>query len=307
MNERERFEAWAKSHCPSIERWTLNSDHYNDNRTELAWDAWQAATTIQEAGSGEAVGSEPGCAPPQEVMEWMWHMDLHLTEHDLQHAGKALRAAWPPVKDWIARLRGDYIALRNKMGAQAGSGPVAEVIRMIPHDEMGPIWYEVTAKQPLKEGAKLYATPPASAAMVNVPKEIIEIGNRIATQDNRCTDQPLFIVQQRIRVYGFDPDYCDSVVWLHEAGDYTEADEKEAAELTAKHNNGDDTPDWVRTGYKDHWEFVTACFTEQGCKDFIAINGRNLKETRIYANGSYRNNEFRQVRDWLLAAAKGRS
>lgn len=40
---------------------------------------------------------------PNDVMEWIWHMDLHLTEHDLIHAGRALRAAWPTVRAYLTR------------------------------------------------------------------------------------------------------------------------------------------------------------------------------------------------------------
>ena len=38
---------------------------------------------------------------PEEIQEWCWHMDLHLTEHDERHAGLALRAAWPHVSKWL--------------------------------------------------------------------------------------------------------------------------------------------------------------------------------------------------------------
>jgi hypothetical protein len=54
-------------------------------------------------------------------------------------------------------------------------------------------------------------------------------------------------------------------------------------------------------GYIDRWEYVTACFTEKGCQDFIAIEGHNLGETRIYADNSYRNNEYREIRDFILS------
>lgn len=42
-----------------------------------------------------------------EVQEWLWHMDLHLTEHDLQHAGKALRAAWPHVSAYLTSVENE--------------------------------------------------------------------------------------------------------------------------------------------------------------------------------------------------------
>ena len=60
------------------------------------------------------VGNAPMNAIPQNISEWISHLDLHLTEHDERHAGLALRAAWPSVKNWIARLRGDYVATRNR-------------------------------------------------------------------------------------------------------------------------------------------------------------------------------------------------
>ena len=49
MTERERFEVWAETHCTSIDRWRKNLNHYDDNRTELAWEAWQAAVTEKPA------------------------------------------------------------------------------------------------------------------------------------------------------------------------------------------------------------------------------------------------------------------
>jgi len=137
-----------------------------------------------------------------------------------------------------------------------------------------------------------------------VGEELAAIGKLIATQDNRATDQPLFIVQQKRRVYGIDPDYGGEVVWLHCDG--FEADEKEFVQLEAAHDNGDDDPEnWTRISFHDYWEFVTACFTEQGCKDYIARDGHNLNEPRIYAAGSYRNSEFRAIRNWLLSLAAG--
>lgn len=96
-----------------------------------------------------------------------------------------------------------------------------------------------------------------------------EVWHRVAVdlreQDNRATDQPMFIVQQKRRSWGV------------EGG-------------TSR-----------QPFYRDEWVFVTACFTEQGCKDYIARDGHNLIEPRIYAEGSYRNLEFQELRKMLLA------
>lgn len=124
------------------------------------------------------------------------------------------------------------------------------------------------------------------------------IGELIRTQDNRATDAPVFIVQQKKRRYGLSGDYAEDSVWVFE-GD--EANGFEEAMLTQLKEENKDVPDgWELVGYTDTWEFVTACFTEKGCEDYIAANGHNLAEHRIYADGSYRNEEFRAIREFLM-------
>lgn len=131
-------------------------------------------------------------------------------------------------------------------------------------------------------------------------RTLLEIGEAIRTQDNRITDAPMFVVQERIRDYGYDSEYTDDSVWLDTLNDHTEPDDVAAiADLDYLDVEGIDTDGWVKVYYRDRWEFVTACFTERGCEDFIRANGHNLTDPRIYAAGSYRNEEFRLVRDYL--------
>lgn len=131
---------------------------------------------------------------------------------------------------------------------------------------------------------------------------LIQIGTLIRTQDNRITNQPIFIVQQKVIDWGYGSEYAEDYKWIDNSdGEYPEADEELAAELEEMVGYGDVTAGWEKVYYKERWEFVTACFTEQGCKDYIEINGHNLNETRIYAEGSYRNNEYRAVREAILA------
>lgn len=127
------------------------------------------------------------------------------------------------------------------------------------------------------------------------------IAENLRTQDNRATATPIFAVQQRRRIYGMDPDYAEEHVWIDGCNDHAEADEEMARALDRMHERGQKIDGcWTRTAYIDTWEFVTACFTEQGCKDYLAINGHNLTDPRIYAYGGYRNHEWAAVRDALL-------
>lgn len=138
-----------------------------------------------------------------------------------------------------------------------------------------------------------------------VPAEILEIAQRLATQDNRATDAPIFIVEEKRRLYGFDTDYAsdDEIVWRHSDGE--EASRKERARLDAMYEAGKDAPEeWTRTAYLDQWHFVTACFTEAGCNEYIRVNKHNHRgELRVYAAGSWRNAEWRTLREWLLSIA----
>lgn len=133
---------------------------------------------------------------------------------------------------------------------------------------------------------------------MDLSKQAEEIGARIAADKfEHCTRDPIFLVEQKIRDYGFDPSYCDECVWVDSEG---EVDEETANELTRKKDEFEDIPgDFTYTGFRDRWEFVTACFTYKGAEDFITRQKHNLKETRIYADSLYRNQEMIEVREFL--------
>lgn len=124
-----------------------------------------------------------------------------------------------------------------------------------------------------------------------------EIGSLIRTQDNRATSDPIFIVQRLRRMYGVDAEYACSSVWLD--SDQEEASEIEAAGLAVLSANGVAIEGWEKVWYIDHWDFVTACFTEKACQDYIAAHRHNLGESRIYAASAYGNPEWIAVRKFL--------
>ncbi len=131
--------------------------------------------------------------------------------------------------------------------------------------------------------------------------DIRKVGELLRSQDNRITDQPLFIVEREVVDWGFDSDYAHDYKWISVDGDI-EKDEEEIERLDELDSNDEATGDWYKCYYIKRWEFVTACFTEQGCKDYIAANGHNIGKSRIYADGSYRNFEYQAVRNFLLSA-----
>lgn len=133
-----------------------------------------------------------------------------------------------------------------------------------------------------------------------IPEAIESVIRHLHTQDNRITESPLFAVQERRDVSGVDEDYERDHAWVND--DCIEiSDQARVAALDAAYEAGDETPGARRIGIIPRWEFVTGCLTEHGCREYIARNGHNLNEPRIYAYGSYRNSEWQALRRWLMS------
>ncbi|HHT5654761.1 TPA: ead/Ea22-like family protein [Klebsiella pneumoniae] len=131
---------------------------------------------------------------------------------------------------------------------------------------------------------------------VKLPAELYTIGEFIRTQDNRITDQPMFVVFQKREIIGSDEHSPSRICWVW---DGEEVSELRAKRLEALYQDGRDTRGYDRYAMQEVDEFVTACFTEHGCKDYLRQNGHNLRLPYIYACGSFRNNEYQLVRNWL--------
>ena len=145
---------------------------------------------------------------------------------------------------------------------------------------------------------------------------LAELGKQIAEQDSRLTDQPMFIVFQKREIVAHEDYDHDRIVWVDDEGN--EADEATTVQLNAMREDteslawledeielGDEERrEWRRLAIKEIDVFVTACFTEQGCKDFLAIHGHNLRRPFICAAGSFRNREYQQLRRLMLELAE---
>ncbi len=131
---------------------------------------------------------------------------------------------------------------------------------------------------------------------VKLPPELYTTGELIRTQDNRITDQPMFVVFQKREIIGSDEHSPSRICWVWDGEEVTEL---RAKRLEALYQDGRDTRGYDRYAMQEVDEFVTACFTEHGCKDFLRQNGHNLRQPYIYACGSFRNNEYQLVRNWL--------
>lgn len=141
-----------------------------------------------------------------------------------------------------------------------------------------------------------------NAALKRDRSELSAIGELIRTQDNRITDQPFFAVMTKREIVASEDHDCDRICWVeNQSGNYVEATETQHRRLEAIYQAKYEVRDgWDRYAMKEIDVFVTGCFTEQGCKDYINKNGHNLNKPFIYAFGSYRNDEYQTVRKFIM-------
>lgn len=150
-----------------------------------------------------------------------------------------------------------------------------------------------------------YAVPCPACEPFSVPFWLWELREQLRTQDNAATADPIFVVQQRVRDIGYDPGWTDDVAWVDDEG---ELDEEQAARCEAVYDEtGATEVDGARrAGYKDRYEFVTACLTNEAAESYIAANKHRLCEPRVFVESGYRNYEWIRLRSWLMGEERGR-
>lgn len=132
-------------------------------------------------------------------------------------------------------------------------------------------------------------------------EKLKEIQHELKTQDNRCTADPIFLVEECERIYGMDSDYSDNYIWYNREDCY-EADGEEAKILDDLEDNYKGIPScWVQSYYIEKWVAVQSFFTEKAALDFAERNKhRHAGKLRVYADSLYRNHEMKLIRDYIL-------
>lgn len=129
---------------------------------------------------------------------------------------------------------------------------------------------------------------------------LLEISERLRTQDNRITAAPMFCVQIKVRDVGYDAAYSDRRCWNDSANCETIYDD----DKDFKEPEGEE---WDEFGYVDRWETVMVAFTEKGCEEYLNRNGHNDKrrahkgEVRIYVESFNRCPEMIAIRDYIMS------
>ena len=126
------------------------------------------------------------------------------------------------------------------------------------------------------------------------------IGERLRTQDNRCTANPMFCVQVLDRVWNIEDGDGDGHEWFDNSYEWEELDDPENHEEEEAY---EDNPNYVKVAYKGIWKTVMVAFTEEGCKEHLAENGHNYSryvKVRIYVDSYFRCPEMQAIRSFLM-------
>lgn len=103
----------------------------------------------------------------------------------------------------------------------------------------------------------------------------------------------MFCVQEKQTVYGMDPRWTDNPIWIDTSDDVQEVPEPA---------DGEETETIEKCGKFEYWKTVMVAFTEEGCREYLRLNGHNHRgETRIYAESFRRCPEMLAVRAYLVS------
>lgn len=132
--------------------------------------------------------------------------------------------------------------------------------------------------------------------------ELDTLRTELRTQDNAYTAEPMFVVYQIKRIYGFDPEYTEQTTWICSEGEETDPEIIAALEAheDAGHPTVHDGAAYDRVGYSDEPQFVSVCLTRKGAEAFIARMAHRLNKPYIDVDSFYRNEEMIALRNHLM-------
>lgn len=172
----------------------------------------------------------------------------------------------------------------------------------------------------LATGAKLSATTFADFT-ARLRHDCVGAGTR-----DHCTADAIFIVQCRRLIYGIDTDYapdnrvaiCDDWEWFSPQDYYDDLGDEGRAALNRESQEwcqkqfmkADVDDQWyvigerenhTVTGWTDHWEYVSAHFTNDAAEAFIKRKKHDYRKgMRVYVECQYHSWEYNAIKEAFL-------
>lgn len=131
---------------------------------------------------------------------------------------------------------------------------------------------------------------------------LIDLGKRMNAQNNRATQSPMFVVKQKVRVYG-------ERGWCSETERRDDSDGELCEECQKIEEEGGELPEYcphcddecfVSFNWED--EIVEDCgafFTAEAAQNHIDCNGYHYHKPFVYGIPSWRNPEMKKVLEIL--------
>ena len=146
---------------------------------------------------------------------------------------------------------------------------------------------------------------------MNIPAYILALSQQLHTQDNRCTDNPIFQVRD-VKQVPCLPEHADDTHWwdpegsavldkdlidqLEEEGKWTSYNsvvlELEDAQLSGT---------YTRTHTKTLRQVVATFMTQQAADAWVKANEHRHNALEIYIDSGFRNPEWQAIRDFLMS------
>ena len=129
------------------------------------------------------------------------------------------------------------------------------------------------------------------------------LSHELQTQDNLCTEFPLYVVYSRQEIClndertGLAENVHTIYINQFDSEDYCDSEEELEAKIKEEDGNRDDYEE-ITVG--DINRFESAFLTRKGAEDYIKIQGHHMRKPFIYVEGLYRNYEMQEVRNILM-------
>ena len=142
----------------------------------------------------------------------------------------------------------------------------------------------------------------------SIPEWLRRISELMRTQDEQCTADAMFVVEQRRLLIGLDTDYSqgpEDIVWCVDDSNIFQADEEFADLERAYDENGAVRENYSRHSFIEQWFLVTAFFTEKDAGDFVERHSHKYDGSlRVTVECEMRNRQWAMLREWILSLSE---
>ncbi len=146
---------------------------------------------------------------------------------------------------------------------------------------------------------------------MNIPAHILSLSQQLHTQDNSCTNNPIFQVRDVKQVECFG-DHADNTHWWDQEGsavlDKDLIDQLEEEGKWTSYNSvvleledSQFSGTYTRTHTKTLRQVVEVFMTNEAAEFWVAQNEHRHNALEIYVASGFRNPEWQAIRDFLMS------